>query len=466
MALATRTFPGRPVQSACRSALGGARFYRCAARSAARRRVRGGTRNEFSGCPEGSLCILQSGDPGARCWRNGQAGLSSEARRNPRYVSADRTCRGHGFVRGRLGCLRNPTSPFEGWRSHRWATRTVVKGRQDGTGESAPAGQHRRQYQPRGLAGPRPEPRPWARSSGLAGGLRVRSRIRAASDRRTELLGGRHVQLPDRTGNRRDPRGPQAGSGVPGRRGHLSRRAGRQDHPGSGQQAFRAGGGQVDRGRAAHGRDQRQPQSAPFHGAGYPGAGGEPAQDAGGDGRRRSRRPDQAGRAHLRHSRGEERRRGKAPPRRPGSLRYLRAAGPPPGHRAYQVGAGGPVLPLPRARPVQADRQAAARAPAGSRAVHRQRDEPVEGSSRPPAYRPISADGRNTSIRSGARCSARAWTSARSTTFAPCACSFRRCATATPRWASCIPSGGTFPRNSTTTSPTPRKTAIARCIPQ
>lgn len=57
-------------------------------------------------------------------------------------------------------------------------------------------------------------------------------------------------------------------------------------------------------------------------------------------------------------------------------------------------------------------------------------------------------------------------TSARSTTFAPCACSFRRCATATPRWASCIPSGGTFPRNSTTTSPTPRKTAIARCIPQ
>lgn len=56
----------------------------------------------------------------------------------------------------------------------------------------------------------------------------------------------------------------------------------------------------------------------------------------------------------------------KAPPRRPGSLRYLRAAGPPPGHRAYQVGAGGPVLPLPRARPVQADRQAAARAPAGS----------------------------------------------------------------------------------------------------
>ncbi|MCB2573048.1 hypothetical protein KQ718_17815, partial [Listeria monocytogenes] len=67
----------------------------------------------------------------------------------------------------------------------------MVKGRQDGTGESAPAGQHRRQYQPRGLAGPRPEPRPRARSSGLAGGLRVRSRIRAASDRRTELLGGR-----------------------------------------------------------------------------------------------------------------------------------------------------------------------------------------------------------------------------------------------------------------------------------
>ena len=28
-----------------------------------RDRVRGGTRNEFSGCPEGGLCILQSGDP-------------------------------------------------------------------------------------------------------------------------------------------------------------------------------------------------------------------------------------------------------------------------------------------------------------------------------------------------------------------------------------------------------------------
>jgi hypothetical protein len=32
----------------------------------------------------------------------------------------------------------------------------------------------------------------------------------------------------------------------------------------------------------------------------------------------------------------------------------------PPGYRPYQVGTGRPVLPLPRARPVQADRQAAA----------------------------------------------------------------------------------------------------------
>jgi GTP pyrophosphokinase len=38
----------------------------------------------------------------------------------------------------------------------------------------------------------------------------------------------------------------------------------------------------------------------------------------------------------------------------------LRAARPPPGHRPYQVGTGGLVLPLPRARPVQTDRHVAA----------------------------------------------------------------------------------------------------------
>jgi GTP pyrophosphokinase len=36
------------------------------------------------------------------------------------------------------------------------------------------------------------------------------------------------------------------------------------------------------------------------------------------------------------------------------------------------------------------------------------------------------------------------WNSARSTTCAPCACWSRKCATATPRWASSTPCGGTF----------------------
>lgn len=56
----------------------------------------------------------------------------------------------------------------------------------------------------------------------------------------------------------------------------------------------------------------------------------------------------------------------------------------------------------------------------------------------------------------------KAWNSARSTTFAPFASWSRKCATATPRWGSSIPCGGTFRRSSTTTSPIPRKTAIAR----
>ena len=64
------------------------------------------------------------------------------------------------------------------------------------------------------------------------------------------------------------------------------------------------------------------------------------------------------------------------------------------------------------------------------------------------------------------KCRRRACSSARSTTFAPFACWFRKCVTATPRWVSCTPCGGTFPRNSTITSPTPRRMAIARCIPR
>jgi GTP pyrophosphokinase len=72
----------------------------------------------------------------------------------------------------------------------------------------------------------------------------------------------------------------------------------------------------------------------------------------------------------------------------------------------------------------------------------------------------------STSIRSGGRCSARGCSSARSTTSVPCGCWSPKCATATPRWASCTRCGATSPRSSTTTSPTPRRTATARCTPR
>ena len=51
--------------------------------------------------------------------------------------------------------------------------------------------------------------------------------------------------------------------------------------------------------------------------------------------------------------------------------RHLLAARQPPGRFAAQVGARGPVVPLPRARALQAHRADARRAPRGARAVHR-----------------------------------------------------------------------------------------------
>ena len=51
----------------------------------------------------------------------------------------------------------------------------------------------------------------------------------------------------------------------------------------------------------------------------------------------------------------------------------------------------------------------------------------------------------------------------RSTTSARCGCWCPRCVTATPRWVSCIPCGGTFPASSTTISPIRRRTATVPC---
>jgi plasmid stabilization system protein ParE len=81
-----------------------------------------------------------------------------------------------------------------------------------------------------------------------------------------------------------------------------------------------------------------------------------------------------------------------------------------------------------------------------------------------PASSARSADVPSTSTASGGRCSARVSASRRSTTSAPCASWCPRSRTATPRWVSYTACGATSPTNSTTTSPTRRKTATAPCI--
>jgi hypothetical protein len=75
----------------------------------------------------------------------------------------------------------------------------------------------------------------------------------------------------------------------------------------------------------------------------------------------------------------------------------------------------------------------------------------------------ISAVVPSTSTASGGRCSARVSASPRSTTSAPCASWCPRSRTATPPWVWYTACGATFPTSSTTTSPTPRKTATAPC---
>ena len=65
--------------------------------------------------------------------------------------------------------------------------------------------------------------------------------------------------------------------------------------------------------------------------------------------------------------------------------------------------------------------------------------------SRRPASRPTCRADRSTSSASGRRCSARARSSARSTTSTPSASWSTRCATATPRSASCTACGGPIP---------------------
>ena len=89
--------------------------------------------------------------------------------------------------------------------------------------------------------------------------------------------------------------------------------------------------------------------------------------------------------------------------------RHLRAARQPARRVAAQVGAGGPVVPLPRARALQAHRADARREAPGARALHRQAMRLLcARARRRRASRPRSPGGRSTSTPSGTRCARRA----------------------------------------------------------
>ena len=103
----------------------------------------------------------------------------------------------------------------------------------------------------------------------------------------------------------------------------------------------------------------------------------------------------------------------------------------------------------------------------GRETLHRAGDRrAATRASRRPASTPTSRAGRSTSTASGRRCSARARSSARSTTSTPSACSSTRSATATRRSASSTRSGGRSRASSTTTSRSPRTTCTSRSTPR
>jgi hypothetical protein len=191
------------------------------------------------------------------------------------------------------------------------------------------------------------------------------------------------------------------------------------------------------------------------------------AQDAAGHGRGHPRRAAAPGQPHadpalLRRQSGRT--------ARPGGARdagTLFAAGQPPRRLGTEVGAGGPLLPLPAPGYLQEDRQAcstrsAASASSSSSMPWSPACKREAGGRRP---MPRSMAGRSTSTASGTRCARRASSSPRSTTCAPCASSSTTSRTATPRSASCTTSGRRSPRSSTTTSRIPRATTTARCTP-
>ena len=82
--------------------------------------------------------------------------------------------------------------------------------------------------------------------------------------------------------------------------------------------------------------------------------GGELPQAAPGHGRRRARHPGQAGRPPAQHAHPAVPARGPAGAHRPRDDGHLRPAGRPAGHGQDQERAGGPLVPVPGARGVQA----------------------------------------------------------------------------------------------------------------
>ena len=108
--------------------------------------------------------------------------------------------------------------------------------------------------------------------------------------------------------------------------------------------------------------------------------------------------------------------------RRAPDARALRAARQPPGRLRDEVGAGGLLLPLHRARALQEDRAAPRREAQRPRGLHPARDRAAArraGGHGHPRRDPGAA--RSTSTRSGERCAARTCRSSASTTSARCA---------------------------------------------
>ena len=109
-------------------------------------------------------------------------------------------------------------------------------------------------------------------------------------------------------------------------------------------------------------------------------AGGELPQDAARHGRRHPRRPREAGRPAAQHAdaRGDARR--AAPADRPGNARHLRADRQPPRYEPPEERAGGPGVPVPRARGVRRAQGESRAAAEGHRGPARRPEEGTWGS--------------------------------------------------------------------------------------